>query len=62
MKQPRIYAVVKRPDGTIAKVPIQPSASTAKAERRMIKDAASGLWLYRNRYEYKDRKQQDEAS
>ena len=62
MKQPRLFKVVRLPDGRLAKVPIKPSQETCKRERRIIKDVESGLWLYKHRYEYQDHKQRDQTS
>lgn len=62
MKSPRLYMVVKRPDGSLAKIPVKPSQATCKRERRVIKDVQSGLWLYRQRYEYEDRRRREEYS
>jgi len=58
----RIYALVKDPKtGQLSKVPIKPSASTSKLERRMIQDTESKLWMYKHKYEYLDKNNQDKA-
>ena len=59
-RQPQLFAYVKDlATGRIRKVLIKPSTDTSKVERRMVHDIESGLWLYKHKYEYQDKKQLD---
>ena len=59
MKQPTVYAVVRTKDGQLVKRPIKFDSTNHKVGRKMYKDMESGIWLYKNKYEYMDRKNMD---
>ena len=56
----RVWAIVKYPDGRIQKELVS-FKGAEKVERKMIQDTDSKLWLYKNRYEYMDKKAKDES-
>lgn len=61
MKKPQVYAVIKKKDGTLSKVPIKLDRDNWKLGRNMIQDHDSKLWLYKKKYEYLDKKNIEES-
>ena len=55
-KRPKLFAFVKDTHtGQVRRIEMKPSTNTSKLERHMVRDLESGLWLYKKKYEYKDR-------
>jgi hypothetical protein len=61
MSKPIVYQLIKLPNGQIVKRPVK-FEGTQKIERRMIQDTESRLWLYKNKYEYLDKKNADKKA
>lgn len=59
MGKPRIYALVKLPNGQVVKRPVEFGSAFSKIERKLHRDADSGLFLYKKKYEYLDKKNKD---
>lgn len=60
MARQKLYAFVKDTvTGKIARVLIKPSSDTSKVERKIIRDVESGLYLYKHKYEYQDKKNEE---
>jgi hypothetical protein len=60
-KEQRLYAWGKLPDGRLVKIPIRVDQAASKLGRKMHRDIESGLWLYKQKYEYQDKKNLDES-
>lgn len=60
MGKPRVFAMVRLPNGQIVKKPVK-FEGTQKLERKMFQDTESKLWLYKKKYEYQDKKNFDES-
>lgn len=60
MPTPRIYALVRQPDGTIVKKPVD-FRGVEKLEKRMTDDFRKKLWINKNTYKYLDDKNREES-
>ena len=54
----RVYRIVLLPNGQLVREPIE-FKGTEKIERKIWKDAESGLYLYKKKYEYQDKFNRD---
>jgi hypothetical protein len=62
LKKKRLFAIVKTANGRVMTVPVVRKQETHKKYDKMWKDVESGLWLYKKKTEYLDRKSLEESA